>query len=266
MQYKSDRSSFARVRPTQPTSTSISDLETSWIPRRFAHFSYIFHPFFVLDIAKLCATINIWWFLFVKEVGINREDTVSAPPSRPWRPSSSGELATPRSSHHLAAIAAAGVSYPPPLPPTPHASALATHDAGAGGAARQIVDSLLARFLPLARRRIETAQAQVIPPISVRGERESRCSALISILPPRVRRLILPPRIRLNRVDWIATPVCVCWCWYWRTLISRWYPAVAAVIGNRHFARKKEQSKISLADFFLVRAKHPNLTYYGFIL
>jgi hypothetical protein len=32
---------------------------------------------------------------------------------------------------------------------------------GAGGAAKQIVDSLLARFLPLARRRIETAQAQV---------------------------------------------------------------------------------------------------------
>ncbi|CAD6248814.1 unnamed protein product [Miscanthus lutarioriparius] len=31
---------------------------------------------------------------------------------------------------------------------------------GAGGAAKQIVDSLLARFLPLARRRIETAQAQ----------------------------------------------------------------------------------------------------------
>ncbi|KAM0909144.1 hypothetical protein ACQ4PT_014988 [Festuca glaucescens] len=72
-------------------------------------------------------------------------------------------MATPRSSHHLAAaaaIAAAGVSYPPPLPPMPHASAAAPHDAGAGGAARQIVDSLLARFLPLARRRIETAQAQ----------------------------------------------------------------------------------------------------------
>ncbi|KAL6635421.1 hypothetical protein ACP70R_028092 [Stipagrostis hirtigluma subsp. patula] len=32
---------------------------------------------------------------------------------------------------------------------------------GAGGAAKQIVDSLLARFLPLARRRIETAQAQI---------------------------------------------------------------------------------------------------------
>jgi hypothetical protein len=29
------------------------------------------------------------------------------------------------------------------------------------GAAKQIVDSLLQRFLPLARRRIETAQAQV---------------------------------------------------------------------------------------------------------
>jgi hypothetical protein len=75
-------------------------------------------------------------------------------------------MATPRSSHHLsaaAAIAAAGISYPPPLPPTPHASAAAPHDAGAGGTARQIVDSLLARFLPLARRRIETAQAQVPP-------------------------------------------------------------------------------------------------------
>lgn len=35
-----------------------------------------------------------------------------------------------------------------------------------GGAAKQIVDSLLARFLPLARRRIETAQAQVTPLLS----------------------------------------------------------------------------------------------------
>nr|CAB3448417.1 unnamed protein product [Digitaria exilis] len=69
-------------------------------------------------------------------------------------------MATPRSSHHLsaaAAAAAAGVSYPPPLPPTPPS---APPDIGAGGAAKQIVDSLLARFLPLARRRIETAQAQ----------------------------------------------------------------------------------------------------------
>lgn len=31
----------------------------------------------------------------------------------------------------------------------------------AGSAAKQMVDLLLARFLPLARRRIETAQAQV---------------------------------------------------------------------------------------------------------
>jgi hypothetical protein len=63
-------------------------------------------------------------------------------------------MATPRSSHHLsaaAAAAAAGVSYPPPLPPS----------AAASPPAKQIVDSLLARFLPLARRRIETAQAQV---------------------------------------------------------------------------------------------------------
>lgn len=32
----------------------------------------------------------------------------------------------------------------------------------AGGAAKLIVDALLQRFLPLARRRIETAQAQVL--------------------------------------------------------------------------------------------------------
>jgi len=72
-------------------------------------------------------------------------------------------MATPRSSHHLSAAAAAGVSYPPPLPPTPPS---APPDMGAGGAAKQIVDSLLARFLPLARRRIETAQAQVSRPLS----------------------------------------------------------------------------------------------------
>uniref|UniRef100_A0A0E0K7B1 Cell morphogenesis protein N-terminal domain-containing protein n=1 Tax=Oryza punctata TaxID=4537 RepID=A0A0E0K7B1_ORYPU len=73
------------------------------------------------------------------------------------------KLATARSSHHLttsAALAAAGVSYPPPLPPTPPSAAATAPDMGAGGAAKQIVDSLLARFLPLARRRIETAQAQ----------------------------------------------------------------------------------------------------------
>jgi hypothetical protein len=76
------------------------------------------------------------------------------------------KLATPRSSHHLSAAAAAGVSYPPPLPPTPPSAAASTSDMGAGGAAKQIVDSLLARFLPLARRRIETAQAQVSCPLS----------------------------------------------------------------------------------------------------
>jgi hypothetical protein len=71
-----------------------------------------------------------------------------------------GAMATPRSSHHLSAAAAGG--YPPPLPPTPPS---APPDMGAGAAAKQIVDSLLARFLPLARRRIETAQAQVrLPP------------------------------------------------------------------------------------------------------
>ena len=59
------------------------------------------------------------------------------------------KLATPRSSHHLSAA------------PTPPSAVASTSDMGAGGAAKQIVDSLLARFLPLARRRIETAQAQV---------------------------------------------------------------------------------------------------------
>jgi hypothetical protein len=116
----------------------------------------------------------------------------SVRPSRPISPAPA-EMATPRSSHHLsaaAAIAAAGISYPPPLPPTPHASAAAPHDAGAGGAARQIVDSLLARFLPLARRRIETAQAQVPPGASLLAPgfpfpREVNCSAHIFL--PRVR-------------------------------------------------------------------------------
>ncbi|XP_045086168.1 uncharacterized protein [Aegilops tauschii subsp. strangulata] len=65
-------------------------------------------------------------------------------------------MATPRSSDHLA-DATTGVPYWPQFPFTldmPDSSS--PHD----GAARQIVDSFLVRFLSLTRRRIEIAQAQ----------------------------------------------------------------------------------------------------------
>ena len=88
------------------------------------------------------------------------------PSSSPRRPPPKPELAGVASPPcSLTAVCSTWeiLSYPPPLPPTPHASTSSPHDAGAGSAARQIVHSLLARFLPLARRRIKTAQAQVIP-------------------------------------------------------------------------------------------------------